>query len=271
MGNLGEYERNAYRRLIQHLIRSNKTAADPFLVPVPTTVPGYHEIIKQPMDLSTIRNKLDSNAYSSRGEFEADFLLMVLNAYTYNHPENFVHKYAVELESSFRELMQRALRDLNEHLVEERKRQIAEQREERRRRRLQLKRQASSFTRRSLMGAEAPLESVEKKLEALERQLAYNKQRRMSQIENGGVHGASASSSIGSASLSEQDKFQLVRWLEYIPASHLGGLRNLLAGEVAASFAEDDSLELDLERLQPAKQRALYAFVKSAMTVASGD
>jgi hypothetical protein len=253
MGNLGEYERNAYRRLIQHLIRSNKSAAEPFLVPVPASVPGYYEMIKQPMDLSTIRNKLDSNAYSSRGEFESDFLLMVLNAYTYNHPDNFVHKFAVELESSFRDLMQRALRDLNEHLVEERKIQIAEQREERKRRRLQLRRQASSFTRRSLIGAEPPLDSVEKKLEALERQL-NSQSRPVAKLINN-------SSSI---SLSEQQKLQLVRWLEYIPAGpHLAEIRRLLAGEAAASFAEDDSLELDLERLHPNKQQALYALVKN--------
>ena len=248
---MGEYERNAYRRVIQHLIRSNRTAAEPFVTPVPASVPGYYEIIKTPMDLSTIRSKLDSNAYTSRGEFESDFLLMVLNAYSFNHPENFVHKYAVELEGSFRELMLKALRDLNEHLVSERLRFIDEQREDRRRRRLQLKRQASSFSRQ----ASASPGDIERKLEALERQLTHKRSTN---------YAASSDASVG---LSETDKLQLVAWLELIPVVHFAALRTLLAGEPAVVFGDDDdALELDIERLRPAKQLALFNFVHSAMS-----
>ena len=255
MGNLGDFERNAYRRVIQFLIRCNKTAAEPFVMPVPANLPGYHELIKLPMDLSTIRHKLDSNAYSSRGDFEADFLLMVLNAYTFNHPDNFVHKYAVELEASFRDLMQKAIRDINDHLVQERQRSIDDQLEERRKRRMQLRRQASSFSRRSMLEnlSSSPLD-VDRKLQALEQQLTYKRSTNYAPPIDASVV------------LSEADKLQLITWLEAIPAVHFAGIRTILDGDDAASCGQDDdSLELDLERLTPATQRALVSFVHAAI------
>ena len=53
-------------------------------------LPDYHDIIKQPMDLSTIRNKLDLAKYSSVLEFVDDVRLMFANCYFYNPPDNVV-------------------------------------------------------------------------------------------------------------------------------------------------------------------------------------
>ncbi|RKP22227.1 Bromodomain-containing protein, partial [Syncephalis pseudoplumigaleata] len=59
----------------------------PFLEPVDWVamkLPDYPTIIKHPMDISTIRKKLDEGAYASASEFEADVRLMFDNCYRYN-------------------------------------------------------------------------------------------------------------------------------------------------------------------------------------------
>jgi len=44
----------------------------------------YYRIIKHPMDLSTIKKKLDTQQYSCAKECIDDFNLMFNNCYTYN-------------------------------------------------------------------------------------------------------------------------------------------------------------------------------------------
>ena len=60
--------------------------------------PGYSQIIKQPMDFSTIRSKLDSGAYSTLELFRRDFKLMCDNAMTYNTLETIYYKTAKKLQ-----------------------------------------------------------------------------------------------------------------------------------------------------------------------------
>ena len=47
-------------------------------------VQDYYRIIKRPMDMSTIKKKLDSQQYSCAKECVDDFNLMFNNCYTYN-------------------------------------------------------------------------------------------------------------------------------------------------------------------------------------------
>lgn len=48
----------------------------------------YYTVITQPMDLSIIQSKIDSNSYSNLRELELDFKLMVNNCETFNGPKN---------------------------------------------------------------------------------------------------------------------------------------------------------------------------------------
>ncbi|KAK8849657.1 hypothetical protein IAR55_004992 [Kwoniella newhampshirensis] len=52
--------------------------------PVRDAAPDYLTVIKQPMDLSTVRAKLDNGMYATRQEFVADIRLIIANCYTYN-------------------------------------------------------------------------------------------------------------------------------------------------------------------------------------------
>uniref|UniRef100_A0A3B4X9U7 Bromodomain and PHD finger containing 3 n=1 Tax=Seriola lalandi dorsalis TaxID=1841481 RepID=A0A3B4X9U7_SERLL len=60
-------------------------------------VPDYLEFISQPMDFSTIRVKLESHAYRSVAELEADFNLMVSNCLLYNGKDTVFHRAALRL------------------------------------------------------------------------------------------------------------------------------------------------------------------------------
>ncbi|PIL31521.1 hypothetical protein GSI_06223 [Ganoderma sinense ZZ0214-1] len=69
--------------------------------PVRDRAPNYFDIIKSPMDLSTINAKLEQGQYKDRFGFEADFRLMINNAKTYNVAGSFVHSETLALESFF--------------------------------------------------------------------------------------------------------------------------------------------------------------------------
>uniref|UniRef100_A0A2P2M805 Bromodomain-containing protein n=1 Tax=Rhizophora mucronata TaxID=61149 RepID=A0A2P2M805_RHIMU len=69
--------------------------------PVKLNIPDYFSIVKNPMDLGTIKSKLDKNLYLCSEEFAADVRLTFSNATLYNPQENSVHQMAVELKEHF--------------------------------------------------------------------------------------------------------------------------------------------------------------------------
>lgn len=78
----------------------------PFLQPVDVValnIPDYVDIIKRPMDISTIERKLNEGAYDEPEDFERDVRLMFNNCYTYNPATLPVHKMGRELERVFDE------------------------------------------------------------------------------------------------------------------------------------------------------------------------
>nr|XP_020468227.1 bromodomain and PHD finger-containing protein 3-like isoform X3 [Monopterus albus] len=60
-------------------------------------VPDYLEFITHPMDFSTMRTKLESHAYCSVADLEADFNLMVSNCLLYNAKDTVFHRAALRL------------------------------------------------------------------------------------------------------------------------------------------------------------------------------
>lgn len=57
-------------------------------------VPDYLDVIKCPMDWSTIQSRLDALEYASAAEFAADVRLVCTNAMQYNAPDTHYHKSA---------------------------------------------------------------------------------------------------------------------------------------------------------------------------------
>ena len=79
-----------------------------FAQPVTEDVaPGYFDFIKQPMDLSTIREKLQADEYQSLSQFVGDFKLMFDNCRRYNRNESSYKGAADGFEQKMRHLMER--------------------------------------------------------------------------------------------------------------------------------------------------------------------
>ena len=68
--------------------------------PIALGIPEYADIIKQPMDFSTIEQKLD-DGYDTFSEFVSDVRLVFSNAMTFNPPGHAVHKMANNLSKLF--------------------------------------------------------------------------------------------------------------------------------------------------------------------------
>ncbi|XP_067945482.1 histone acetyltransferase p300-like [Watersipora subatra] len=69
--------------------------------PAALNIPDYFDIIKKPMDLSTIRNKLDDGIYKCPWDFVNDVWLMFENAWMYNKKSSKVHKVCTKLSEMF--------------------------------------------------------------------------------------------------------------------------------------------------------------------------
>lgn len=76
----------------------------PFLQPVDPIalgVPDYYTVITNPMDLSTLKKKLETGEYENADQFESDCRLIFSNCYIYNHPDSEVYKMGQKLEEVF--------------------------------------------------------------------------------------------------------------------------------------------------------------------------
>ncbi|XP_053104929.1 bromodomain testis-specific protein isoform X2 [Hemicordylus capensis] len=90
--------------LMEMFSKQHAAYAWPFYNPVDVTALGledYHDIIKYPMDLGTIRKKMENYEYKDTQEFAADVRLMFINCYRYNSPDHEVVVMARKLQDVF--------------------------------------------------------------------------------------------------------------------------------------------------------------------------
>ena len=84
----------------------NHKNAWPFRLPVdPITVPDYYDIVKDPMDFSTVRKRMENNRYLTLKEFAIDVQKIWDNCKYYNTKETYYYKSAESLEKFFTDLL----------------------------------------------------------------------------------------------------------------------------------------------------------------------
>jgi bromodomain-containing factor 1 len=93
-------------RYLQSVMREIKKSpsANPFIKPVDDValkIPDYYRIVKNPMDLGTISERVDKKLYMDIREFEIDMQLIFSNCYLYNGQESVVSKMARVVEDDF--------------------------------------------------------------------------------------------------------------------------------------------------------------------------
>ncbi|XP_067278836.1 bromodomain-containing protein 3a isoform X3 [Pseudorasbora parva] len=103
-GRLSEQLKYCEVILKEMLSKKHAAYAWPFYKPVDAEaleLHDYHDIIKHPMDLSTVKKKMDSREYQDAQNFAADVRLMFSNCYKYNPPDHEVVAMARKLQDVF--------------------------------------------------------------------------------------------------------------------------------------------------------------------------
>uniref|UniRef100_A0A1A9W124 Peregrin n=1 Tax=Glossina brevipalpis TaxID=37001 RepID=A0A1A9W124_9MUSC len=84
-----------------------------FREPVDTSeVPDYLDIVTHPMDLGTMRNKLQSGQYSHLDQLQADFDLMIQNCLAYNNKDTVFYRAGIRMRDQAAPLFQQVRSDL---------------------------------------------------------------------------------------------------------------------------------------------------------------
>jgi hypothetical protein len=256
-GGLPESERNEYRRLVQLLIRTHKTASVPFLFPVPETVIGYYDVIKKPVDLTTIRQRLDSSSYLNRAEFEQDFLQMIWNAYIFNPPNSEVFRSALELHQAFVMGLQKSVIALNDQKQAEAYAKIDAAKKKRQQ---LVRRQSGTESAGKSRISTATLSRKSTTEEQLRKKLEY-----LQKVVSKQTVTASRKSSSPTVPqdrpLNERQLEQLADDLEQLDPRHVPQVANVLRGEPTARIS-DGQLDLSIHDLPPVKQRELLRLME---------
>ncbi|CAN9504999.1 unnamed protein product [Ophioblennius macclurei] len=98
--------RHCSETLKEMFSKKHRPYAWPFYKPVDAAalqLHDYHDIVTSPMDLSTVRKKMEAGEYGDAQAFAADVRLIFSNCYAYNPPNDRVVKYARKLQGVFEE------------------------------------------------------------------------------------------------------------------------------------------------------------------------
>ena len=95
----------------QKILNSLKkhTNALPFSEPVDpkkTGASNYFDIIKDPMDFSTVEKNLKMGQYQTANQFHADINKIWLNSYAYNEKNSKIYKITIEMEKHYKKLLE---------------------------------------------------------------------------------------------------------------------------------------------------------------------
>ena len=95
----------ACNEIIKEMFSKKHSAyAWPFYKPVDTEqldLHDYKQVIKKPMDLGSVKGKMESREYRSPAEFAIDMRLIFTNCYKYNPPDHDVVAMARKLQDVF--------------------------------------------------------------------------------------------------------------------------------------------------------------------------
>nr|KAF6347879.1 hypothetical protein mMyoMyo1_001560 [Myotis myotis] len=81
--------------------------SSPFLKPVSERqAPGYKDVVKRPMDLTTLKRNLSKGRIRTMAQFQRDLMLMFQNAVMYNDSDHHVYHMAVEMQREVLEQIQ---------------------------------------------------------------------------------------------------------------------------------------------------------------------
>ncbi|XP_024944896.1 ATP-dependent helicase brm isoform X8 [Cephus cinctus] len=105
--------KRAMKKLIMVVVNytdstDGRLLSEPFMkLPSRRELPDYYEIIKKPLTINKLLQKIDEGKYSDFDELEKDFMQLCKNAQIYNEEASLIHEDSIVLQSVFTNARQR--------------------------------------------------------------------------------------------------------------------------------------------------------------------
>uniref|UniRef100_A0A3Q3D474 Bromodomain containing 4 n=1 Tax=Hippocampus comes TaxID=109280 RepID=A0A3Q3D474_HIPCM len=275
----------------------------PFHLPVDAKALGlhdYHDIIKHPMDLGTIKKKLDNRQYRDPQEFAADVRLMFSNCYKYNPPGHDVVAMARKLQDVFEmrfakmpdEPEEVALVPTPSSSASESESSAGDSDQERQQRLAVLQEQLKAV-HEQLAALSQPQVCKPKKKEREKKEKKKDKHKKKMGVEEapepavlqiskkskskempiskerkkpGSVVFTAHAAAVGGKPMSYEEKRQLSLDINKLPGDKLGRVVHIIqTREPSMKNSNPDEIEIDFETLKPSTLRELEKYVSSCL------
>lgn len=90
------------REVIDYEDEGGRRLSDPFMkLPSKQKLPDYYEIIKKPLDIKRISQRIEEGKYSDITELEKDFVQLCQNAQIYNEDGSLIYADSIQLQEVF--------------------------------------------------------------------------------------------------------------------------------------------------------------------------
>merc|ERR1719394_1642837 len=263
----------ACNEIIKEMFSKKHSAyAWPFYKPVDTEqldLHDYKQVIKKPMDLGTVKTKMESRQYNSPAEFAIDMRLIFTNCYKYNPPDHDVVAMARKLQDVFEMKYARIPDEVTANnqgvlIGRDTDDDNYDSEDERERKLLQLQEQLRQMQERMKILVEESIRSRNrKKHKPKDGKGGKNKTKKSAK----GIAAAiDSEDELKSTPMTYDEKRQLSLDINKLPGDKLGKVVQIIQHrEPSLRDSNPDEIEIDFETLKPSTLRALEAFVTQSL------
>nr|CAD7453329.1 unnamed protein product [Timema tahoe] len=98
--------------VIKYTDSDGRVLSEPFMkLPSRRELPDYYDVIKKPLDIKKILQRIDEGKFNDFNDLERDFMQLCKNAQTYNEEASLIHEDSIVLQSVFTNARQRLEQD----------------------------------------------------------------------------------------------------------------------------------------------------------------
>jgi hypothetical protein len=273
----------ACNEIIKEMFSKKHSAyAWPFYKPVDTEqldLHDYKQVIKKPMDLGTVRTKMEGREYRMPADFATEMRLIFTNCYKYNPPEHDVVAMARKLQDVFEMRYARIPDEVNananaggfvKHDPGATDGEDYDSEDERERKLLQLQEQLRQMQEQMKILVEESIRSKNRKKHKTKdgKPESGGKQRKTKTKKPSlGKAGAiDSDDEMKTTPMTYDEKRQLSLDINKLPGDKLGKVVQIIQHrEPSLRDSNPDEIEIDFETLKPSTLRALEAFVTQSL------
>ncbi|KAJ0057707.1 hypothetical protein NL108_012949 [Boleophthalmus pectinirostris] len=258
-GQLSEQLQYCADILKEMLSKKHAAYAWPFHTPVDAQalkLHDYHDIIKYPMDLGTIKKKMDARQYPDAQTFAADVRLIFSNCYKYNPPTLDVVAKARKLQGVFEQRFAKMPEEPVDSIstVSTFNSRTSE-------------RSVSSDEQTSRVAElHEQLKAVHDQLSALSEGPANKTKQKLDKDQTSQLLRTSTDEDLDSIPMTYEEKHELSLDINRLPGLKLGRVVQIIQKrEPSLGQADPDEFEIDFEALQPSTLRKLQRYVRRCL------